>query len=409
VSEEHAALNVIALGVPGAGKTTYLAALQHELKSDPFPGVSVSLAQSAQAAELDRIHRQAADPSQGWPTATRTGEGLREFTFQVVVEASRANWRQKVIRTRHPVLSLTYVDYAGEFIPDADLFQEEAAEFDERLAAAHALLGIIDGHQLLKYILRCGPEDEAAFLANLARVVGRLKGAAQPVHFLITKWDLFEDRFTFAEVRDALLATPAETGFAVFIAARTARRRLLGKTLLGRVRLIPVSGYGGIAFLGEDMTVERKPGGRLRPQNVIVPLAAAVADIADHFVQIATVSRDPAEIEADRRAAAGFGRAVQSASELKVGPTGVGVNVFAILTTVLVGAPKLGRLLIVPGMALGRSARRQYRRVRARRLAGVRTVQGAAFYLANLLEAELEAFHARLPDSILTYEPPRRG
>jgi hypothetical protein len=87
----------------------------------------------------------------------------------------------------------------------------------------------------------------------------------------------------------------------------------------------------------------------------------------------------------------------------------VGVNVFAILTAVLVGAPKVGRLLIVPGMALGRSARRQYRRVRARRLAGVRTVQSAAFYLANLLETELEAFHTHLPDSMLTYEPPRWG
>ena len=409
MNEEQAALNVIALGVPGAGKTTYLAALHHELKSDPFPGVSVSLAQSAHAAELDRVHQQAADPRQKWPKATRVGEGLREFTFQVIVEASRAGWRGKVIRSRHPVLSLTYVDYAGEFIPDADLYKEQAAEFDARLGAAHALLGIIDGHQLLKYLMRRGPEDEAAFLANLERVVGRLKGAAQPVHFLITKWDLFEGRFTFAEVRDALLATPPETGFATFVAKRTARRRLFGKTLLGRVRLIPVSGYGGVAFLGEDMTVERRPGGRLSPQNVIVPLAAAVADIAEHFVQLATVPRDAAELEADRQAAVGFGRAVQSASELKVGPTGVGVNVFAILTTVLMGAPKLGRLLAVPGMALGRSTRRQYRRVRARRLAGVRTVQGAAFYLANLVEAELEAFQARLPDSIVTYEPPRRG
>lgn len=408
MGEEQAALNVIALGVPGAGKTTYLAALNHALKSDPFEGTSVSLAQLAHAAELDRVHRQAADPSQGWPASTDTGHGLREFTFRIVVEVSRANWRNKIIRNRYPVLSLTYIDYAGEFIPDADLFKEEAAEFDERLGAAHALLGIIDGHQLLKYMLRRGPDEEKAFLENLSRVVGRLKTAAQPVHFLITKWDLFEGLFTFAEVRDALLATPAETGFATFIDRRTARRRL-GKTLLGRVRLIPVSGYGGIAFLGEDVTVERNPNGRLSPQNVIVPLAAVVADITDHFVQKANVRRDPAEIEKDRQAAVGFGRAVQSASELKVGPTGVGVNVFAVLTAVLSGAPKLGRLLIAPGMKLGRSARRQYRKVRARRIHGVRTVQGAAFYLANQLQAELDGFNTRLPDSLLTYEPPRRG
>ncbi|TDD81455.1 hypothetical protein [Actinomadura rubrisoli] len=408
MGEEQAALNVIALGAPGAGKTTYLAALHHEVKSDPFPGVSVSLAQSAQAAELDRVYRQAADPSQGWPAATRTGEGLREFAFRLVVEASRVNWRNQIVSARHPVMSLTYLDYAGEFIPDADLYEEEAAEFDERLGAAHALLGIIDGHQLLKYMLRCGPEEEERFLANLARVVGRLKGAAQPVHFLVTKWDLFDGRFTFAQVRDALLATPAETGFAVFVAKRTARRRF-GRTLLGRVRLIPVSGYGGIAFLGEDMTVQRDPDGRLDQQNVIVPLAAAVADIVDHFVQKATVPRDAAEIEADRQAAVEFGRAAQSASELKVGPTGVHINVFAMITAALVGVPRLGRLLIVPGKALGRSARRQYRRVRARRLAGVRTVEGAAFYLADLIEAEMESFDIRFPDSMLTYEPPRRG
>ncbi|QXJ25658.1 hypothetical protein AGRA3207_007179 [Actinomadura graeca] len=408
MGEERAALNVIALGAPGAGKTTYLAALHNEVKSDPFPGVAVSLAQSAQAAELDRIHRQAADPCQEWPASTLTGEGIREFTFRLVVEASRITWRNQLVGSRYPVLTLTYLDYAGEFLPDADLFQEEAAEFDERLAAADALLGIIDGHQLLKYMLRSGPRDEKAFLDNLARVVGRLKGAAQPVHFLVTKWDLFEGRFTFTEVRDALLATPPETGFAVFVANRTSRRQRFRKSLLGRVRLIPVSGYGGVAFLGEDMTVQRDPGGRLSRQNVIVPLAAAVADITDHFVQIATVPRDPAEIEADRRAAVEFGRAAQSASELKVGPTGVHINVFAVLTAALVGVPKVGRLLVVPGMALGRSARRQYRRVRARRLAGVRTVEGAAFYLASLIDEEMQAFDARFQESKLTYEPPRR-
>ncbi|MDI2124767.1 hypothetical protein [Yinghuangia seranimata] len=405
MQEDRATLRIIALGVPGAGKTTYLAALHHEVKSDPFPGVAVALAQVAKAAELDRIHRQAADPSQGWPAATRTGEGLREFTFRLVVEASRVSWRNRVVSSSHPVLSVTYLDYAGEFIPDADLYEEEAVEFDERLSGAHALLGIIDGHQLLMYMLRCGQDE--VFLANLARIVGRLKGVAQPVHFLVTKWDLFDGHFTFAEVREALLATPAETGFARFVANRSGRRKLFGRTLLGRVRLIPVSGYGGVAFLGGDMTVQRDPGGRRTQQNVLVPLAAAVTDVADHFIQIATVPRDPQEIEADRQAAVEFGKAAQSATELKVGPSGANVVVFAILTAVL-AVPKLGRLLIVPGMALGRSARRHYRRVRARRLAGVRTVEGAAFYLAGVLESEMDAFDTRFPDSKLTYEPPRR-
>ncbi|MCF2532480.1 hypothetical protein [Yinghuangia soli] len=403
--DERAALRVIALGVPGAGKTTYLAALHHEVKSDPFPGVSVSLAQVAKAAELDRIHGQAADPGQGWPAATRTGQGLREFTFRLVVEATRVTWRGRMVGSRHPVLSLTYLDYAGEFIPDADLYAEEAEEFDEQLKAAHALLGIIDGHQLLMYMLGSGREE--VFLANLARIVGRLKGAAQPVHFLVTKWDLFAGRFTFAEVCEALLSTPAETGFAAFVANRSARRRLFGRTLLGRVRLIPVSGYGGIAFLDGDMTVQRDPAGRRTQENVIVPLAAAVADIADHFLQIATVPGNPEEIEADRQAAVEFGKAANSGAELRVGPSGVNVIALAIFTAVL-AMPKLGRLIAVPGMALGRSARRQYRRVRARRLAGVRTVEGAAFYLADLVAAEMDAFDSRFPGSKLTYEPPRR-
>jgi hypothetical protein len=320
--------HIVALGPSGAGKTVFLATLHDVLGRVPMgEGISAK-APPDQAALLRRVYREVMDPDADWPRSTNPGLDMREFTFEFAVSWTQSRLMGPPLVRSYPALTVSYVDYAGEWIPDADQTAPALlTPFRERVEEAHALLGIIDGLKLLQYLT--GDPLGATFLADQLRpTVGFMEGTDKPIHFIITKWDLLDSRYTLDEVRTRLLESN-ESGFRALVESRTARSRW-NRTPVGTIRLIPVSSVGRLAALGEDWSVVKTSRGRATPINVDVPLAAAVADVcelaAEQLRRREQARQAGKEIGADPRgttADQGYGR---PSPDISLGLTGVRIS-----------------------------------------------------------------------------------
>lgn len=392
--------HIVALGPPASGKTVYLAALHHVLFQRRLArGITVKTDPAA-AASLERVYRQAADPTGDWPEATRAV--MREFTFTISVDWTE---RRRARRTRHhsfPVFDISYIDYAGEWIPDADLTDPELYEaFHRRLQEAHSLLGIIDGVKLLQY-LENDPAGHAFLEQQIRPIVEIMEGTGKPVHFVITKWDLFA-RYTLAEVGNRLLEQQ-EGGFRALVESRTAQGRR-GREPVGTVRLIPVSSVGGLAALRSDWSVSKHADRAAEPTNVEIPLVAAVADVCGlaldmlrHAAAAAPQQHDASnvdvrQVEVTREAATG--------SDFSVSFFGVRVSLGQLAAFALAHGQDAVKAMGKPAKQAASAMRAAVRRVRARGLYGVRSRQGALFYVADRMSRRLVDFEHEEPRSLL--------
>ena len=145
--------HIVALGPPTSGKTVYLAALHHVLGERPIgDGISATV-EFDEAAKLHKIYQQVVDPQCDWPPNTHGGAEMREFTFRFAVSWTQRRWFRSPLRRTFQMLDISYVDYAGEWMPDADITDPALLKpFKQRVRDAHALLGIIDGIKLLQYL-----------------------------------------------------------------------------------------------------------------------------------------------------------------------------------------------------------------------------------------------------------------
>lgn len=185
---------------------------------------------------------------------------------------------------RHPILRMSYLDYAGELL-------ERAAESGSiaqsnllrHINDADALLGMIDGHRVLQ-LLRDERAGRDYFQYKLRPMLGFMHRASCPIHLVITKWDLIrdfgepqgaDDRVRLDRVIEALLRYDHI-------------KALSGVAGSGHkvVRLIPVSAVGpSFAQLDDDGRVSKLPDGEMRPMNIEVPLCAVVPDLFSQVEQ----------------------------------------------------------------------------------------------------------------------------
>lgn len=392
--------HIVALGPPGAGKTIYLAAIHHMLsgQAEVFGGnISATVVDSVGRAFLRRVYAQAADPEATWPEGTRSGEPMREFTFKFAV-----TWTQRGLLGgsklhSYEVLKISYVDYAGEWIPDADQISPGLMEsFNQRVAGAHALLGVIDGVKLLQF-LDGHPSGDRFLSDHVGPVVDFMQGVKIPIHFVVTKWDLFDGRYTLAEVCDRLLDT-RRTGLRKLVASRTSQGRL-GRGQ-GTVRLIPVSSLGKIATLDERWRVHKMPGAEASPFNVEIPLAAVVYDVCDLAI------RELAERA--RAEAAPAGPPNPASPEVQIGPGGVNVSLTQVVANILAQGGEVIKTLGVPALYIGRSLRRTVRKVRAKGITGVTSQEAALFYVMQQMGQRLRQFEESEPSALLTAKDRQR-
>lgn len=388
--------HVVALGPSGAGKTVFLAALHDVLGKQPMgEGISAKSSSPEQAALLRRVYREVVDPEADWPRSTNPGLEMREFTFEFAVSWTQSRLLGPPRVRTYPALTISYVDYAGEWIPDADQTAPALmGPFRDRIQEAHALLGIIDGLKLLQYL--SGDPAGNAFMAHQLRpIVEFMVGIDKPIHFIITKWDLLAGKHTLDEVNARLLESN-EAGFRALVESRMARRRW-NRNPIGTIRLIPVSSVGPMAALGEDWSVIKTNRERATQLNVDVPLVAAVADVCD------LAAEQLRQREQARRAAKEAGPEAREATvdqsaraanpDISLGLGGLRVyNLHQVVAWVFARGEQAVGGLGRPAAAVGRSMRRQVRRVRSHGLIGVRSREAALFYLTYALRQRLRTF-----------------
>lgn len=260
---------VVALGVSGAGKTTYLASMFHELN---FPTARRSFYLDVEPEDrirLNGVYAKVSDPEASWPRATGVGE-MKEYRFRCIgSDEDRSHKRT--------VLNLTYLDFAGGLLeghnePTGEAFTGLIAA----IGSASALLVLIDGGRV-RQVLIGDPRGRAYFERTLRATVGFAQNATCPIHFVITKWDLIQSMGAMRNLDEGgRLRTVGNVLFQYeHLAALLhdpARQQI--------VRLIPVSSVGPdfVALDADGMPVKRA-NGTISPTNVDAPLAAVVPDL----------------------------------------------------------------------------------------------------------------------------------
>jgi hypothetical protein len=266
--------NVIALGGQETGKTALLASMYHRLSTELRDGGFRIQTSLDHAVHLNGLYSTLRDPTGDWPPGTLLGE-TRSFGFDCL------GWADA---TEHPVFRFNYLDYAGELVGGghrtaASLGEQEDKQRDleERVGAAHAVFGIIDGLRMVEF-LRGEPRGLLYLENSINPMIGVMRKARCPVHFLLTKWDLFDavetldgldENARLAAVRKELLA---QAPIYNLVEQRRREKRV--------VRLIPVSAIGRqFATIDQRGHMVKRPDGRLRPINVEVPLCAVIPDL----------------------------------------------------------------------------------------------------------------------------------
>lgn len=259
---------VVALGVAGSGKTVFLASMFHRLHVTS-PGGSYFLETAAdQRVALSSLFQQVERTDLPWPRGTRVGE-TREFTFDCM--AVRGG-------EKHKVLSLNYLDYAGELLESE---QEEGphalADLARRISEAHALLAIIDGQRVLE-CLRGEAAGQLYFQNTIQPMIGFMASATCPIHFVITKWDLVRDFGEPPQTTDdeRLRMVRDQLWYKAAIWPIVARQNSGSRV----VRLIPVSAVGdGFVRFDQSGNVVKIADRMPRPTNLEVPLSAVLPDL----------------------------------------------------------------------------------------------------------------------------------
>jgi hypothetical protein len=278
-------LKVVSVGMQGSGKTILLASMYRSMQTPGSRGFYLR-APHEQVIELGSWYQDVADPDRRWPAGTDKSE-MREYEFDVLTRTDG---------DPATVLRLNYLEYAGELLTDV---QAPGSTAQSRLLSAvddaDALIGIIDGLRVLRAYQGDG-RSIAMVQRCMDTMVSTMYQARGPITFVVTKWDLLtglhaDEDTRLRMVRDMLLDSP---GFRDLVREHGTRRVL---------RLIPVTAVGHDFTVLERDSVRKKPGGRLRPVNVDLPLSGVVPDVLLQLeLALDRATRDAIMAEARRRA-----------------------------------------------------------------------------------------------------------
>ncbi|MGD9147903.1 MAG: hypothetical protein PVI80_20220 [Anaerolineae bacterium] len=251
---------VIVIGMSGSGKTFFLASMHKKLSVQTNRVRFFLEAEPNQRRKLLHLYAKIVNPNYDWPPGTSPAVDPQwDFACSIRTEDGDL----------YRVFNVIYYDYSGTlFTNPPDSGDPEAFEIEREAQQGDALLVLLDGKKVLDML--DGREQgylELDFdLSILLPIVQSAR--AMPVHFVLTKWDILEDRYSFEEVRDSLFHFDQFRG----IVNQRKRSGIL-------TRLIPVSALGsGFARLDADGQMVKVPDGVPDPFQVEMPLACAVID-----------------------------------------------------------------------------------------------------------------------------------
>ncbi|MEA5619256.1 hypothetical protein VB711_15620 [Cronbergia sp. UHCC 0137] len=257
--------NIITLGTSGAGKTVFLASLFKSLSIQGDHGFFLEIEDPKKQNSLNKIYTEVIS-GETWPRGTR-GE-VTEWVFTCCVKTQDLS--------KYPACKFTYFDYAGALLTDLDTLEEESLSFDfqKKVEEADAVLAILDGLRVLKFMEDQHLSDKGVMkwmqsdLPNVMQLIDDCKRDT-PVHFIISKWDLVENKYSLLEVRNRL--SEKVTEFKNVVRNRTGAGC--------PVRLIPISSVGmSFATLQSNGQMKKIPGAIPHPFQVEVPLACVLID-----------------------------------------------------------------------------------------------------------------------------------
>ncbi len=250
---------VIMLGSSGAGKTVFLASLFKHLMIQGEERFFVEVEDDIKRKLLNNIYTKVVSEDT-WPSATRYHE-VSEWTFTCCVKTEKFSIQ--------PACRFTYLDYAGGRLTDIAEEVEGDFKLEDEAKKADALLGLLDGRKISALMSHANQQDIDIFLKkDLPSMLRLMKSSQAPIHFVISKWDLLEGKFSLRQIRERLLGI-SEFKELIDIRMNSA----------APVRLIPVSSVGAnFAIPQPNGGMKKVPGAIPRPFQVEVPLACVLPD-----------------------------------------------------------------------------------------------------------------------------------
>lgn len=248
---------ILALGPSGSGKTVFLASMFKALGIQGEQGFYLHVDDPNQRKMLNVIYTEILI-GELWPRGTRYSE-ISEWQF--------------VCRVKNPDLDyfnackFVYYDYAGGRLTDQELQDDE--ELQHIISEADALLVLIDGQKVLSLMANQQPALVETFLnKDLPSIMKPVMASEVPIHFVLTKYDLLEPRYSFDEVCSALANLP--------LIKIVVQEKSHAGTIL---RLIPISSVGShFAEMQADGTMKKISGKLPYPYNVEVPICCVLPD-----------------------------------------------------------------------------------------------------------------------------------
>ncbi len=267
---------IVILGPRRSGKTVFLASLYRRLS---IPGqfkiflecdTSPTVINPTDGREMSprqllaERYANLADPNKDWEPGT---VDVERWHFTCKVQRPDLDFKD------FTACDFTYLDYAG-----GDLVLQHNPELDLELQQADSLLGLLDGEKILS-LMRNEGDGYTQITQDLGNMLPVLMRKKNPVHFVISKWDLLYDdkECSLEKIRSRLLK---EEFFRDFV-----QNRIDGNS---SVRLIPMSAVGMEFVKLENGIMEKIPGKTLKPFQVEMPLACILPDkVKSELEQIA--------------------------------------------------------------------------------------------------------------------------
>jgi hypothetical protein len=256
---------VIMLGSSGAGKTVFLASLHKKLSIQGEEGFFIEVQDPVRRQVLENIYAEVATGDK-WPLPTDRSDlsqSGHEWTFRCCVRIED--------RSIHPACQFTYLDYAGGKLTEENVAGEDLVS---EAKTADAVLGLLDGRKIYSFMNNNDDQyRNEFFLKDIPAITRIMQYCEAPVHFVISKWDLLEGKYTLGQIRDRLLE---------ILEFKNLISQLTGNT----VRLIPVSSVGAnFATLLPNGKMQKHSGAIPRPFYVEVPLACVLPDALEKRVK----------------------------------------------------------------------------------------------------------------------------
>jgi hypothetical protein len=244
---------VFVVGTKGSGKTVFLAALYKSLQSQDKHRNAFLLKCSSAKQRGDLLEMLEQMEHKGkWPAPNYD---VSNFEFMCCHDLYGEEIK---------LFRFKYADYPGGFIknppPDFSL--------PERIQRAHSIIILLDGQKIYDLLEKKGGDNPSIYseLDKLMTVL--VECAGRPVHFLITKSDIFDFRVhhPLEKIRDALLAH------------RNFRNVVEQLCEFGPVHLVPVSAVGPKFAVYEKGLMKKRPDGLIEPLSVDLSIGFTLID-----------------------------------------------------------------------------------------------------------------------------------